>query len=231
MLEVARLSKTYGGLVAVSECSLSVSKGEVFGVIGPNGSGKTTLFQMIAGLIRPDGGDIRLNGSSILRQRPSRLAEMGMAHTFQIPRVFGKLSVLENVRIARTLFSERGNRPEQSYIDEFGLDGLENVRAQDLSHGQQKLLEFATVSAMEPDIVLLDEPTAGVNPKLIGRIEKIIHGFKEAGRTVLIVEHTLRIVDALCDRVMVLDRGQKVAEGAPAELKSREEVRRAYYLI
>ncbi len=231
MLQVNGLSKRYGGLKAVDDCSFSVEPRQVFGVIGPNGSGKTTLFQMIAGLVPPDGGDVRLHGRSIRGRRPSHLARLGLAQTFQIPRVFGNLSVIDNVRVATALFACRGSRQPEHYIDQFGLSELSQVRAADLSHGQQKLLEFATVNAMEPDVVLLDEPTAGVNPRFIGRIEAIIAGFRDAGRTVLLVEHTLRVVQNLCDRVMVLDEGRVVATGSPAELKSRADVRRAYFLL
>ena len=231
MLEVQNLSKRYDGLTAVDDCSFVVEPREIFGVIGPNGSGKTTLFQIVAGLIRPNSGDVRLRGASVLGTRPNRLARLGLAHTFQIPRVFGKLSVQDNVRLTTTLFPERKPKKPEHYLEYFGLAELADVHAADLSHGQQKLLEFATVNAMEPNIVLLDEPTAGVNPRLIGRIEQIIAGFRDEGRTVLIVEHTLRVVDNLCNRVLVLDQGRTVAEGTPAELKSREDVRRAYFLL
>lgn len=231
MLEVRNVSKRFGGLTALEGCSFRVEAGQIFGVVGPNGSGKTTLFHIIGGLLAPDGGDIVLRDRSVRGWRGHRLAQFGVGRTFQVSRVFGKLTCRQNIEITWTLFRNRRPKPVDFYLDFFGLAELGDVLAKDLSHGQQKLLEFATVSAMEPQLLLLDEPTAGIHPALIGRIQELIAALRAQGRTVLIIEHTLRVVDALCDVVLVLDQGTQVAVGSPAELKAIPRVRQAYYLV
>jgi branched-chain amino acid transport system ATP-binding protein len=231
MLEVSAVTKRFGGLTAVDRCSFQVGDREIFGVIGPNGSGKSTLFNMITGMLQPDGGVVTFGGRKMTGMKPYQLARFGVGRTFQIPRVFGGLTVRDNLRIPESLCSARSKAPEAFYLEHFGLITLASVLAQDLSHGQQKLLEFAMLASMQAKLVLLDEPTAGVNPQLIEKMIDIVREFRDRGSTVLIVEHTLRIVDSICDRVLVLDQGQKVAEGTPSELKADPRVRQAYYLL
>jgi ABC-type branched-subunit amino acid transport system ATPase component len=231
VLDVRGLTKKFGGLTAVDDCSFQVAQREIFGVIGPNGSGKSTLFNMITGMVPPDRGSVAFDERSMTGLKPYRLARRGVGRTFQIPRVFGGLTVRENVDLTASLFRVASTRPPEFYLDHFGLTALGSVLAQDLSHGQQKLLEFAILASMESKLILLDEPTAGVNPKLIGKMVEIIREFREWGATVLLVEHTLRVVDSICDRVLVLDQGRKVVEGTPAELKADARVRQAYYLL
>jgi branched-chain amino acid transport system ATP-binding protein len=231
MLDVSAVSKTFGGLAAVNQCSFQVAEREIFGVIGPNGSGKSTLFNLITGIVRPDSGTVTFGARRMTGLKPYQLARFGVGRTFQIPRVFGGLTVRENVRIPESLFGARRTSSPEFYLAHFGLIELQSVLAQDLSHGQQKLLEFAMLASMEAKLILLDEPTAGVNPLLVARIVDFIREFRERGCTVLIVEHTLRVVDSICDRVLVLDQGRKVVEGTPAELKADPRVRQAYYLL
>jgi ABC-type branched-subunit amino acid transport system ATPase component len=231
MLDVSAVTKRFGGLTAVDHCSFQVAEREIFGVIGPNGSGKSTLFNLITGMVRPDHGVVTFGARKMTGLRPYQLARFGVGRTFQIPRVFGGLTVGENVRIPDSLFSASTKGPPELYLERFGLLALESVLAQDLSHGQQKLLEFAMLASMQAKLILLDEPIAGVNPQLAARIVDFIRDFRQHGSTVLIVEHTLRVVDSMCDRVLVLDQGRKVVEGTPAELKADPRVRQAYYLL
>lgn len=231
MLELAQVSKRFDGLLAVAECSFRVKPGQVFGVIGPNGSGKSTLFNVICGLLRPESGSVAFDGRPITGVNPHRLAKLGIGRTFQVPRIFEGMTLEQNMRVPATLFADRQRRPIEAYLEDFGLLELRRVLAKDISHGQQKLLEFAMVSAMEPKLFLFDEPTAGVNPQFIARMEAIIRTINKRGATVLMVEHTLRVVDALCDEVLVLDQGRVIAQGSPARLKSIPEVRKAYYLL
>jgi ABC-type branched-subunit amino acid transport system ATPase component len=231
VLDVSAVTKKFGGLTAVDRCSFQVAEGEIFGVIGPNGSGKSTLFNLITGMVRPDHGVVTFGARKMTGLRPYQMARFGVGRTFQIPRVFGGLTVGENVRVPDSLFNAMSKGTPEFYLERFGLLALEGVLAQDLSHGQQKLLEFAMLASMEAKLILLDEPIAGVNPQLAARIVDLIREFREHGSTVLIVEHTLRVVDSVCDRVLVLDQGRKVVEGTPAELKADPRVRQAYYLL
>lgn len=231
MLEVEGVSKSFGGLRAVADCSFTVAAGEIFGVIGPNGSGKSTLFNIICGLLRPDTGSVRFEGRSILGEPPHRLAHRGIARLFQVPRIFAGLTLEENVRVVTGLFRRKSDHAPDHHLAEFGLAALAGVLAKDVSHGQQKLLEFAMVSAMAPTLLLLDEPTAGINPGLVAQMQMLIGRIRDRGVAVLVVEHTLRVVDALCNRVMVIDQGRVVAQGSPDQLKSMPDVRKTYYLL
>lgn len=231
ILQVDNVSKVFGGLLAVAGCSLSVERGQIFGVIGPNGSGKSTLFNIISGLLRPSTGQVLFEGRPIVGMKPYQLARRGIGRTFQLPRIFGNLSVAQNVEIPRDLCNAASEHPVEHYLEIFNLAALAEIPARSLSHGQQKLLEFAMAAAAKPKILLLDEPTAGVNPHFITRMEGIIRDFKAQGTTIVMVEHTLRVVDSLCDRVLVLDQGRVVAEGTPQELKSMPDVRKAYFLL
>lgn len=233
LLRTESLTKRFGGIIAVNDCSIEVRKGSITGLIGPNGSGKTTLFNLITNVYRQDKGDVYLNGKCVSHVRPSQLCHMGLCRTFQITRLFWDLSVLENMIVPvkqvgfRSLLGPGMYRDEEERAMELlrrvGLDFLKDERARKLSFGQQKLLEFAAVLMSEPDIVLLDEPAGGVNPTMIRFLMDLIRNLNQEGMTFMVVEHNMGLVMELCDHVMVLDQGQKIAEG-PAHIVQSDPV-------
>jgi len=237
LLEVDRLTKRFGGVTAVDDCSFSVPEGRVTALVGPNGSGKTTVFNLVTGYLRPDAGGIRLAGAAVRRPDPTRLSRRGLTRTFQQARVFSDLTLVQNMVAAvqqpwRALLrgalrsSERARALE--LLEEFGLARLAHDRAGTLSYGQKKLLEFAAVLMGDPRLVLLDEPTAGVNPVLAEQIEARIRELNARGLTFLLVEHNMNLVMRLCDPVVVLDHGTKLSEGTPAEVRNDPRVLDAY---
>jgi len=238
LLQTQNLVRRFGGITAVNDCSIEVRKGSITGLIGPNGSGKTTLFNLITGVYRPDAGDTYLGGKRITQQSPSQICHRGLSRTFQITRLFWKLSVLENMIVPvrqvgfRPLFGPGMHREEEEramgLLTRVGLDHLKDEPAQKLSFGQQKLLEFAAILMAEPEIVLLDEPAGGVNPTMIRFIMDLIRGLNEEGVTFLVVEHNMGVVMELCDHVLVLDQGQKIAEGPPVVVQNDPAVLDAY---
>lgn len=237
LLEVERLSKHFGGVRAVDDCSFSVEQGTITALIGPNGSGKTTAFNIITGYLKSDSGAIRFGGRAVEKPSPTRLYRQGLSRTFQQARIFPDLSVEENLVVAagyswRDLFGARLTRSDRSraqeMLEEFRLAGLADLPAADLSYGQRKLLEFAAVLMSRPRLVLLDEPTAGVNPVMINTMEHHIRARHQDGVTFLIVEHDMQLVMRLCDPVIVLDRGATIATGTPAEVQVNPLVLDAY---
>ncbi len=237
LLEVDRLSKRFGGVVAVDGCSFSVGEGTITALIGPNGSGKTTAFNMITGYLKADSGKIRFRGHTVERPSPARLYRQGLSRTFQQARIFPELSVEENLVIAaghswRALFGARLTKDDRlrsrEMLEEFRLSGVADLPAGELSYGQRKLLEFAAVLMSRPKLVLLDEPTAGVNPVMIDTMEHHIRLRHDQGVTFLIVEHDMQLVMRLCDPVIVLDRGAPIASGPPAEVQVNPLVLDAY---
>jgi neutral amino acid transport system ATP-binding protein len=237
LLEVEHLTKRFGGVTAVDDCSFSVEAGTITALIGPNGSGKTTAFNMITGYLKSDAGGIRFDGHDVHRPSPSRLYRQGLSRTFQQARIFPELSVRENLVVAsgyswRELFGVRVSKADRArsatMLAEFRLDTLVDLPASELSYGQRKLLEFAAVLMSGPKLVLLDEPTAGVNPVMIDTMERHIRSRHQDGVTFLVVEHDMPLVMRLCDPVIVLDRGAKIAEGAPAEVQTNPLVLDAY---
>ena len=237
LLAVARLTKTFGGVRAVDDCSLAVGEATITGLIGPNGSGKTTLFNLITGYLRPDAGRVVFAGRDVTRYGTGRRYRHGLSRTFQQARVFPELSVRENLVVAGgypwwRLFSRRIGRDDRNRADhlleEFHLAPLAGSPAAELSYGQRKLLEFAAVLLSSPRLVLLDEPTAGVNPVLIETIERHIREWHADGITFLIVEHDLRFVMRLCDPVVVLDAGRPIFTGPPADVPGNPRVLDAY---
>ncbi len=237
LLAVSGLSKTFGGVRAVDDCALAVAEGTVTGLIGPNGSGKTTVFNLVTGYLRPDAGRVRFAGRDITRYGTGRRYRLGLSRTFQQARVFGALSVLENLVVAAgypgwQLFTRRvGARDRErgmALLAEFGLDRLAAAPAAELSYGQRKLLEFAAVLMSAPRLVLLDEPTAGVNPVMMETMERHIRERHAAGVTFLVVEHDLAFVMRLCDPVIVLDGGRPIRTGTPREVQDDPRVLDAY---
>ena len=227
LLEVDRLTKHFGGVTALEDCTFSVPSGTITALIGPNGSGKTTTFDLITGYLRADRGAVAFDHRRVSRPRPTDLYHMGLTRTFQQPRVFRELTLVENLAVALprprvALFRPGVTRADRSRAEEvlaeFGLAALAENRARELSFGQQKLLEFATVLMGRPKLVLLDEPTAGVNPVMIEAMERHIRDLHKGGITFLVVEHEMNLVMRMCDPVIVLDHGTKLAEGSPAEV-------------
>ena len=237
LLEVEGLTKRFGGVTAVDGCSFAVPDGSITALVGPNGSGKTTAFNLITGYARADAGTVRFAGDAVRRPDPVRLARTGLTRTFQQARIFPDLTLVENMVAAvqlpwRATFRPRVRRHEHdralTLLEEFGIVRLAQEPAANLSYGQKKLLEFAAVLMAEPRLVLLDEPTAGVNPVLVERIEERIRDLNGRGLTFLVVEHNMNLVMRLCNPVVVLAQGSKLAEGHPDEVRRDDRVLDAY---
>jgi ABC-type branched-subunit amino acid transport system ATPase component len=237
LLVVEGLTKRFGGVTAVDHCSFEVEQGTVTALIGPNGSGKTTAFNMITGYLKADSGTIRFRGQTITRPRPADLYRRGLSRTFQQARIFPELSVEENLVVAagyswRQLFGRRVSAADRdrarTMLSEFRLEPLSQLSAGELSYGQRKLLEFAAVLMSDPVLVLLDEPTAGVNPVMIDTMEQHIRQRHAEGVTFLVVEHDMQLVMRLCDPVIVLDQGAPIAFGSPEQVQSDPLVLEAY---
>lgn len=248
ILRISGLSKSYGAVKAVDEISLHVNRGEICGLIGPNGSGKSTFFDCTTGLTAPDRGKVNLDGQDITGWSLNRIAREGrMLRSFQKTVVFGALDVEENLIISGQMFTfpnllstfgigkKTRNRVAalraraRELIELTGLSHVSGMPAGKLSGGQQKLIQFASMLMPEPRLILLDEPMAGINPKLIERVvEAIRYANKSLGVSFLVIEHNIDVVTDLCERVVVLDQGRKLAEGTPAEIVENKRVREAY---
>jgi branched-chain amino acid transport system ATP-binding protein len=246
MLEVSSLDMRLGGAQIVSRVSLAVKEGEIAGLIGPNGAGKTTLFNLIAGSLRPSDGTIIFAGEDITRDKPHQRMARGIGRSFQIPRPFGEMTLLENMLTAaqnqsgekplctwflprRVAREERANAEKAMALLEFlGLAGLAREAARVLSGGQRKLLELGRVLMAEPRLVLLDEPGAGVNPQLLGTIADRIAQLNSAGLTFFIIEHNMELLARLCRHVFVMADGALLLEGTPAEVARNPSVIEAY---
>ncbi|MGH7263287.1 MAG: ABC transporter ATP-binding protein [Candidatus Rokuibacteriota bacterium] len=224
-LAIRDLCKAFGGITAVDRCSFEVEPGTVVGLIGPNGSGKSTVFNLITSLLRPDAGAVFHEGERIDGLPTHRIARRGIGRTFQTVKVFRDLSVRENLAIAamgrgRTGWQAAGD----AWLERLGLVRLAEAPAGSLSIGQQRLLELVMNLMVEPDLLLLDEPLAGVHPVIRGQIADTVRGLRAQGRTFLIVEHNMPFVMALCDKVVVMDHGEKIAEGPPEAIRRDERV-------
>jgi neutral amino acid transport system ATP-binding protein len=237
LLAVEGLTKRFGGVAAVDDCSFAVEQGSVTALIGPNGSGKTTAFNLITGYLPADAGTVMFDGRTVRRPDPTRLARAGLARTFQRARVFPELTVLENLAVAlqqpwKALLRQALGAVEReradALLEEFGLTRVARDRAGSLSFGQRKLLEFASLLMGEPQLVLLDEPAAGVNPLMVETMERHIRDLHGRGLTFLIVEHDMHLVMRLSDTVIVLDHGQAIATGPPLEVQRDPLVLDAY---
>jgi branched-chain amino acid transport system permease protein len=238
LLELEGLSKRFGGLVAVDDCTFAVREGSITGLIGPNGSGKTTIFNLVSGMTRADRGIVRLDRTRIDGLVSWERAYLGLGRTFQITRLFRRMTVLENVvapldrfswsELRADAVSGREARRAQELLEFVGMTGFADESAGHLSFGQQKLVELAQVLMLEPKLILLDEPAGGINPALIDRIGELIRELNHGGVTFLIVEHNMPMVLGLCDPVLVLAEGRCIAQGTPREIQNDPAVLDAY---
>lgn len=247
MLKVDQLTKDFDNLRAVDRCSFEVSKGLIFGLIGPNGSGKTTVFNLITGFLEPTAGRIYFKGQEITGLRPYQIGRRGIVRTFQLVRAFNRMTVMENLLTASrsqagenwllgVLRTAKVRRQEQEAIkrarDLLALVGLEKAADEycgSLSYAEQKMVEITRALMTDPQLVLLDEPASGINPTLVNQILDYIRKLRdEQGKTFLVVEHDMRVIMKLCDRIAVLNYGQKIAEGTPSEVSTDSRVIDAY---
>jgi len=240
ILDVNNVSKSFGGVKANVDISIKVNEGEIVGLIGPNGSGKTTLFNSIVGTHPIDNGSIKFQGEEISKLTVPTIAKLGLLRTFQQTRIYGKLNCVQNLLISykpekeniNTMFSKipkNLNDKAEKILEFVGLYQKRNLRAGDLSFGQQKLLELAMALMNEPKMLLLDEPTAGINPTLInGIIDRLIRINKEFGITLLVIEHNMKVVMQLAQKVFCIAHGQLLAEGDPDQIKNDKRVIDAY---
>ena len=229
VLEIERLTKRFGGVTAVDGVSLRLEAGRIYGLIGPNGSGKTTLFNCITGVERRDEGRVVFGGGRIDGLKPWEIAQKGIGRTFQLIRVFPELSALENLLVVTRDNLAAARERALELLRFVKLEELRDEYAGNLSYGQQKLLEFVRVLMREPTLILLDEPAAGVNRTLLGDLLDAVRHLRNQGRTVLLVEHDMKVVMGLCETVFVLDHGEKIAEGAPGVIQTDERVIEAYF--
>ena len=246
LLHVERVVKRFGGLTALSAVSLGVMRGEIFGLIGPNGAGKTTLFNVVTGVYAPDGGRVRFESFTISGLEPHRIARHGIARTFQNIRLFANMTALENVMVGRhvrthagvigAVLRGAGTRSEEAAIqsrahellDYCGIESHANELARSLSYGDQRRLEIARALATDPRLLALDEPAAGMNATERAALTRLLERIREDGATLLLIEHDVKLVMGLCDRVAVLDYGSLIAEGPPAEVQRNPAVIEAY---
>ncbi len=246
MLRVAGVSKRFGGIWALQAVSLEVRAGEIYGLIGPNGAGKTTLFNCITGLYSVSAGEIFFAGARVHNQKPHRIVQHGLARTFQNIRLFANMTALDNVRVGRhvrtragvlgAVLRDRRTRAEEAetrqrahaLLEYVGLGNKARTLAGHLSYGEQRRLEIARALATEPRLLALDEPVAGMNPTERAQMRELFLRLRQDGLTLLLIEHDVKLVLGLCDRVAVLDYGRKIAEGSPAEVRQDAAVIAAY---
>ncbi|HEY3636211.1 MAG TPA: ABC transporter ATP-binding protein [Caldimonas sp.] len=246
ILRVNGVSKRFGGLQALSDVGITIEPGQVYGLIGPNGAGKTTFFNVLTGLYMPDAGSFELGGTPYRPSAVHEVAKAGIARTFQNIRLFSDMTALENVMVGRhvrthsglvgAVFRTRRFRAEeaaiasraQELLDYVGIGALSEYKARTLSYGDQRRLEVARALATDPKLIALDEPAAGMNTTEKVTLRQLIDRIRKDGRTILLIEHDVKLVMGLCDRVTVLDYGKQIAEGTPAEVQRNEKVIEAY---
>jgi len=246
VLKVAGVSKRFGGLQALSDVGITINKGQVYGLIGPNGAGKTTFFNVITGLYTPDGGTFELGGSPYKPTAVHDVAKAGIARTFQNIRLFAEMTALENVMVGRHVRTHSGligavlrtggfkqeeaaiAKRAQELLDYVGIGRYADYKARTLSYGDQRRLEIARALATDPKLIALDEPAAGMNATEKVVLRELIDRIRKDGRTILLIEHDVKLVMGLCDRVTVLDYGKQIAEGTPYDVQRNDKVIEAY---
>ncbi len=232
LLQVDDVTKRFGGVVALSHVSMAVEKGEIFGLIGPNGAGKTTLLNAIAGVDRPNNGKIIFDGKDVTGWTPEKMCQAGLSRTFQVPRKFKKLTVYENVLVATTFGLKKPSRS----LEELTNEALEFVKfplsfdtiANKLNTSQLKRLDLARALASQPKLILLDEPASGLTPTEVDSLMELIREVRNTGVTIILVEHLMKVIMSVCDRMLVLEYGSMIAEGNPSEIASNPKVIQAY---
>jgi ABC-type branched-subunit amino acid transport system ATPase component len=229
VLAVDGVRKSFGGVTAVSGVSFALEPARIYGLIGPNGSGKTTLFNCITGLERLDAGHVRFQDERIDGLKPYQVANRGIGRTFQVIRVFPELTALENLLVVTRGPRAEAERRGRDLLQFVKLERLAGEYAGNLSYGQQKLVEFIRMLMTDPTLILLDEPAAGVNRTLLNDLLDAVARLRDEGKTILLVEHDMKVVMGLCETVFVLDHGEKIAEGPPGVIQSDERVIEAYF--
>lgn len=246
ILKIEGIHKRFGGLHALNDVTLGINQGEIYGLIGPNGAGKTTLFNVLTGLYQPDEGTFHFAGRDLFRQKPHVVVEAGIARTFQNIRLFGEMTALENVMVGRhvrtkagalgailrskaTLAEEKAIRQRAWLLLHYvGISNVASERARNLSYGHQRRLEIARALATDPTLLALDEPAAGMNPRETEDLKQLMEKIRQDGVTLLLIEHDVKLMMGLCDRIAVLDYGKKIAEGVPQVVKNDPRVIEAY---
>jgi branched-chain amino acid transport system ATP-binding protein len=246
LLNIAGVNKRFGGLQALTDVGITIHKGQIYGLIGPNGAGKTTFFNVITGLYQPDSGTFQLDGQPYSPSAPHEVAKAGIARTFQNIRLFGEMTALENVMVGRhvrtrqgvfgAIFRHKAARQEeaairaraQELLDFVGIGQFAQRTAKYLSYGDQRRLEIARALATDPKLLALDEPAAGMNATEKLALRELLVKIKADGRTILLIEHDVKLMMGLCDRITVLEYGKRIAEGLPAEIQKNQAVIEAY---
>ena len=246
LLEVKNLTKQFGGLLAVNRLDFTINQGEIIGLIGPNGAGKTTVFNMITGTFRPTRGEVIFMGQRVGRLRPNQIAQLGVVRSFQLTNLFGDMTVIQNVILGShqksgislwgSIWNTKSTRRKEMESEQeairtlefMGLAEHQEMLAKNLTHGQQRRLEVAVVLAAKPEVLLLDEPLQGMNHEEVKDMLNRITEIRRGGKTILLVEHNMRAVTSICDRVIVLNFGEKIDEGSPHKVMQNPEVIEAY---
>lgn len=230
-LDIQNMRKYFGGIRAVDSCSFRLPRGKISALIGPNGSGKTTMFDLLTGVTPPDGGAVYYKGKNITGLKPYQIFQRGISRTFQITRIYQEMTVFENLMSVSQLQipAKEAKERARALLAFVTLEKLRLEFGGNLSYGQQKLLEFARALMTDPEVILLDEPAAGINRTLLQSLLERIHRLQEQGKTILIIEHDMNVVMNHCERIFVMDYGQKIAEGVPEEIKNNALVIEAYF--